>query len=77
MALDHSRLGLENLLIEKSTRVITCIAIRLRDLYERLMSEKENKLWITVLFSELQEKYSSYHQSKFQILALISVGYSR
>ena len=68
MALDHRRLGLENLLIETSTRVITCIAIRLRDLYERLLSEKENKLWITVLFSELQEKYSSYHRSKFQIL---------
>ena len=33
-----------------STRPITCIAIRLRDLYERLWSEMENKLWITVLF---------------------------
>lgn len=41
----------------------------------RLLSEKKNKSWST--FSEFQEKYSSYHQSKFQILALISVGYSR
>ena len=40
----------ENLLIKTSTHLITCIAIRLRDLYERLLSEKENKLWITVLF---------------------------
>ena len=42
--------ALLNLLIKTSTHLITCIAIRLRDLYERLLSEKENKLWITVLF---------------------------
>ena len=29
----------------------------------RLLSEKKNKSWST--FSEFQEKYSSYHQSKF------------
>ena len=40
----------KNLLIETSTRPITSITIRLRDLYDRLLSEKENKLRITVLF---------------------------
>ena len=40
----------KNLLIETSARPITCITIRLRDLYDGLLSEKENKLWITVLF---------------------------
>ena len=40
----------KNLLIETSTRRITYITIRLRDLYDRLFSEKENKLWITFLF---------------------------
>ena len=40
----------KNLLIETSTRPIRCIAIRLRDFYERLLSEKENKLLITVRF---------------------------
>lgn len=29
----------------------------------RLLSEKKNKSWST--FSEFQEKYSSYHRSKF------------
>ena len=49
-----------------------CIGIKLRDSYERLLSEKENKLWITLVFSELEEKHSSYHQRKFQTVCFDS-----
>ena len=59
----------KNLLIETSTRPITCIATRSRDLYERLLSEMENKSWQIMDHSPLFLNY------KRNIQAIIKVTF--
>ena len=49
-----------------------CIAIRLRDLYERLFLKRRTNYGSQSSFSELEEKHSSYHQRKFQTVCFDS-----
>ena len=70
------RKGPKNLLIVTSTRPITCITIRLRDLYDRLLSEKENKFMDhSPLFLNYKKNIQAITKVTFRLCALIPVGY--
>ena len=68
----------KNLLNKSSTQPITCIAIRLRDLYERPSSEKENKIMNhSPLFLNYKRNIQGIIKVTFRLCASILVGYSR